>query len=133
MILVDTSVWIDYFHGQDSKYTSTLDQALGEGSVIMGDIIMLEILQGFRKDSDYKRAKKALGTLEQFQLLGSDMVPVCAENYRKLRKSGRTTRQTTDVIIASFCIQNRVPLLFQDRDFIPFVKKLGLVPALAEA
>ncbi|MFK7733719.1 MAG: PIN domain-containing protein, partial [Pseudomonadales bacterium] len=110
MILVDTSVWIDYFHGKDSAHTAVLDKALREGSVVMGDMIMLEILQGFKKDSDYKQAKKALGELEQFELLGSEMVPICAENYRKLRKSGTTTRQTTDVIIASFCIYNHLPL-----------------------
>ncbi len=133
MILVDTSVWIDYFHGKDSPYTSSLDSALSEDSVLIGDLIMLEILQGFKNDSDYKRARKALGTLEQFELLGSDMVSICADNYRKLRKSGITTSQTTDVIIASFCIHNRLPLLFQDRDFLPFVEKLGLTSALAEA
>lgn len=133
MILVDTSIWIDYFHGKESVHTSRLDDALIEGTVVMGDLIMLEILQGFKNDRDYREAKKSLGTLEQFELLGTRMVPICAENYRKLRKSGKTTRQTTDVIIASFCIQNKLPLLFQDRDFIPFVKKLGLIPALTEA
>ena len=132
MILVDTSVWIDYFHGKESTQSTFLDQALGEGRVIMGDIILLEILQGFKKDSDYRQAKKALEALEQFDLLGIDMVPICAENYRKLRKTGYTTRQTTDVIIASFCIYHRLPLLFQDRDFMPFVKKLGLMSALVE-
>jgi len=132
VILVDTSVWIDYFHGKESAHTSTLDNALIEGSVVMGDLILLEILQGFKNDSDYKTAKKSLGALEQFELLGIEMVPICADNYRKLRKSGKTIRKTTDVIIASFCIRNRLPLLFQDRDFSPFVKQLGLVPALPE-
>lgn len=132
-MLADTSVWVDYFNGKKSAHTSTLDRALIEGSVVMGDLILLEILQGFKNDADYKAAKKSLATLEQFELLGIDMVPTCAENYRKLRKAGKTTRQTTDVIIASFCIRNRLSLLFQDRDFIPFVKQLGLINALPAA
>ena len=130
MILVDTSVWIDYFHDKTTKQTEALDAALANELVAMGDLIMLEILQGFKAEKDFKAAKKALGELEQFEMLGNSMVSKCAENYRKLRKSGITTRQTTGVIIASFCIENKLPLLFQDRDFIPFVKKLGLISAL---
>ena len=132
MILVDTSIWIDYFNGKDSRHTDTLDAALIEGAAVIGDLILLEILQGFRSDRDYQRAKATLGTLEQFEMLGHSMVIKCATNYRKLRKKGITIRRTTDVIIATFCIDNKIPLLFQDRDFIPFVEKLGLIPALKE-
>ena len=126
MILADTSVWKDYFTGTNNRYTDILDNALIDGIVVMGDLILLEILQGFRKDSYYKQAKSTLGTLELFQLLGTDRVVKCADHYRALRKQGITIRRTTDVVIATFCIENKIPLLFQDRDFIPFVEKLKL-------
>jgi len=132
VILVDTSIWVDYFNGKDSKHTDTLDAALVEGTVVIGDLILLEILQGFRTDKDYQRAKTTLGTLEQFEMFGHSMVIKCATNYRGLRKKGITIRRTTDVIIATFCIDNKIPLLFQDRDFIPFVEKLRLIPVLKE-
>lgn len=133
MILVDTSVWIDYFNSTPAnKYTDKLDAALEEGTVAMGDLIYLEILQGFRSDNDYKKARITLSTLLQYQLFGHDAVYKCADNYRALRKQGITIRSTADVIIATFCIDRRIPLLFSDKDFDPFVDKLGLIPALAE-
>ncbi|KAF3982124.1 MAG: PIN domain nuclease [Methylococcales symbiont of Hymedesmia sp. n. MRB-2018] len=128
MILVDTSVWIDYFNGVDNLHTTTLDLKLIEGTVAIGDIIFLEILQGFRKDSDYKKTKTRLSTLEQYEMFGHRMVNNCAENYRSLRKKGITIRSTTDIIIATFCIENKLPLLFKDKDFIPFVDHLNLLP-----
>ena len=130
MILADTSIWIDFFNGKITAETNFLDNALAEGNVIIGDLIMLEILQGIRHDKDYNKAKKALGTLEQFELFGSSMVFECANNFRKLRKRGLTIRKTADLIIASFCIKNKIPLLFSDRDFVPFTEHLGLISAL---
>ncbi|MCF6218556.1 MAG: PIN domain nuclease [Gammaproteobacteria bacterium] len=132
MILVDTSVWIDYFNGLDNTETNTLDTALEDDSVAIGDIILLEILQGFRHDKDYNQAKKRLATLDQYELFGHNMVSKCANNYRNLRKKGITIRKTTDIIIATFCIDNRLPLLFSDRDFIPFVKHLKLTSVLTK-
>jgi len=132
MILVDTSVWIDYFNGLESKETNMLDAALVDGTVAIGDIILLEILQGFRNDKDYNRAKKTLATLDQYDMFGHTMVSQCANNYRSLRKKGITIRKTTDIIIATFCIDNKFPLLFSDRDFTPFVKYLKLVSVLKD-
>jgi predicted nucleic acid-binding protein len=126
VILVDTSVWIDYFNGVESEQTGVLDAALQEGLVAIGDLIFLEILQGFKADRDYERAKTTLQTLDQYELLGHGRVTQCAENYRALRKKGITVRKTADVSIATFCINNRMPLLFSDRDFNPFVEHLGL-------
>lgn len=126
MILVDTSVWINYFNGIDSPHCETLDLALIEGTVAIGDIIFLEILQGFRNDKDYKNTKALLSNLDQYELFGQHMVEICANNYRRLRKKGITIRSTTDVIIATFCIENKLPLLFSDKDFLPFVKHLKL-------
>ena len=132
MILVDTSVWIDYFNGIDNIETNILDAALVDGTVAIGDLILLEILQGFRSDRDYNKAKKTLTTLDQYEMFGPTMVIKCADNYRTLRKKGITIRKTADIIIATFCITNQIPLLFSDKDFKPFVKYLNLQPVLTE-
>ena len=126
MILVDTSVWIDYFKGLDTQETNLLDLALGKNEVAIGDLILLEILQGFRADKDYKTAKEHLLALHQFNMLTTDLALIAAENYRELRKHGITIRKSADVIIATFCIENQLPLLFADRDFIPFTQHLKL-------
>lgn len=126
MILVDTSVWIDFFNGEDTAETSILDTALGNETVAIGDLIALEILQGFRNDSDYATAKDTLSSLTIYEMLGEGAALRCADNVRALRKKGITIRKTADVIIATFCIGHGFPLLFSDRDFIPFVTHLGL-------
>jgi predicted nucleic acid-binding protein len=132
MTLVDTGVWIDYLNGVRSEHTDTLDGGIVEGNVAIGDLIFLEILQGIRGDRDYRMAKKTLLTLDLHEIFGKGMLEKCAENYRALRKQGITIRKTTDVIIATFCIERRMPLLFIDRDFIPFVDHLGLISVLPE-
>lgn len=130
MIIADTSVWIDYFNGTESLETDTLDAELKDGTVAIGDIIFLEILQGFRSDKDYKTACTKLSVLEQFEMFGCDRIIKCADNYRFLRKKGITIGKTNDIIIATFCIENKFPLLFSDNDFLPFVKHLKLKSAL---
>ncbi|MDJ0601834.1 MAG: PIN domain nuclease [Crocosphaera sp.] len=127
MIMVDSSVWIDYFNGHETPETTKLDLLLGSLPISIGDIILTEILQGFRNDGDYNIAKNLLTSLTIFDLLGEIMAVKSAENYRQLRKQGITIRKTTDVIIASFCIENNLPLLFSDKDFLPFVKHLNLL------
>jgi len=129
MILVDSSVWIDYFSRVDSTQTDTLDNALGLELIAVGDLILTEVLQGFRYDRDYKTAKELFENLTVFELLGKEMALKSASNFRTLRKKGITIRKTADVIIASFCIDRKLPLLFSDKDFGPFVKHLGLVEA----
>ncbi len=126
MILVDTSVWVDYFNGIEAKTVEILDSALDRDTVVIGDIIFFEILQGFRHDRDFNRAKNTLGLLEHYEMLGTDMVVKCGDNYRALRRKGITIRKTTDIIIATFCIEHKLPLLHSDRDFVPFEKHLGL-------
>jgi predicted nucleic acid-binding protein len=132
MILVDTSVWIDYLNGVQNRHTDTLDAGIVEGSVGMGDLIFLEILQGIRNDRQYRLTKQTLLTLGRIEMFGEGMPEKCADNYRALRQTGITIRKTTDVIIATFCIERKMPLLFLDRDFIPFVDHLGLVSVLPE-
>ena len=126
MILVDSSVWIDYFTGIDSSQVSKLDDCLGLQPVAIGDLILTEVLQGFRRDKEYETAKSLFDELTLFELLGQRMAVKSAENFRALRKKGITIRKTADVIIATFCIDRNIPLLFSDKDFRPFVKHLGL-------
>lgn len=130
MILVDSSVWIDYFNGVPTQETIRLDGLLGQDVAAIGDLILVEVLQGFRSDSDFKAAKRSLSKLPSFDLLGQERAERVAMRYRKLRKNGVTIRKTVDIIIASFCIDEGFPLLFSDRDFLPMVKYLGLKPAI---
>jgi predicted nucleic acid-binding protein len=132
MILVDTSVWIDYFNGVENPQTDLLDASIVQGIVAIGDLILLEILQGIRSDREYGQTRQSLSALDQYEMFGKEMAGKCADNYRALRKKGVTIRKTAGIIIATFCIENSLPLLFIDRDFIPFVDHLGLEPALLE-
>lgn len=93
MILVDTSVWIDYFNGVQSPHTDLLDSAIIEATVAIGDLIFLEILQGIRSDRDYRKTRQLLLTLDQHEMFGKAMAEKCAENYRALRKQGVTIRK----------------------------------------
>lgn len=129
MILVDSSVWIDYFNGIDSRETNKLDESLGIQPVALGDLILVEVMQGFRSDKDYKTAENVFSDIAVFDLLGKENALKCANNFRVLRKRGITIRKTVDVIIATFCIENKLPLLFSDKDFKPFVKHLQLTEA----
>ena len=126
MIIVDTSVWIDYFNGSSTYETGILDAALGKQQVAIGDLIALEILRGFHLDRDYNTAKKYLARLHQYNMLSSQLALKAADYYRKLRKKGITIRKTADIIIATFCIEEKLPLLYTDRDFIPFSEHLKL-------
>ena len=126
MILVDSSVWIDYFNGAETTETKLLDGFLTTDTICIGDIILTEVLQGFRSDKDYKLAREMLTELPIYQIMTPDLALVGAENFRKLRKKGITIRKSVDIWIATFCIQNQIPLLFSDKDFNPFVEHLGL-------
>lgn len=126
MILVDSSVWIDFFNGAENDETDKLNEILGLEEVVIGDLILAEVLQGFRSDKDYKAAKDVLISLTVHDLIGKEMAVKSANNFRKLRKKGITIRKTADVIIATYCIENKIPLLFTDKDFAPFVKHLRL-------
>ncbi len=129
MILVDSSVWIDFFNGAVCAETDKLNEILGLEEIVIGDLILAEVLQGFRSDTDYKAAKNILTSLTVYDLLGKDMAIRSANNFRKLRKKGITIRKTADVIIATYCIENKIPLLFTDKDFVPFVDNLRLKSA----
>ena len=126
MILVDSSVWIDYFNGKKNKHTDWLDDALGEEVIVIGDIILAEVLQGFQRDKDFRRARKLLLDFSIIEIAGREVALESAANYRLLRKKGHTIRKTIDVLIATFCLHHGVILLHNDQDFVPFEKHLKL-------
>jgi predicted nucleic acid-binding protein len=130
LIFVDSSVWVDYFNGTQSVETDCLDSLLGKEPVGLGDVVLIEVLQGFRRDQDYKIAKDLLTALTVFTLGGQEMAIESADNFRLLRKKGITVRKTIDVLIATFCINKNLPLLHSEKDFDPFHQYLRLENAL---
>ena len=129
MVLVDTSVWVDFFNGKDTAQTTRLESLLSGTIIVVGDLILAELLQGFARDRDYAIARSLLEELELVQLCNVELAIKAAQNYRTLRKQGITVRKTIDTVIATYCIENRLPLLFSDRDFQPFVDNLALKDA----
>lgn len=126
MIVADTSVWIDYLNGIESSNTDLLDQELLYNRIITGDIIIAELLRGFRNEKDYRKAKEIMDALEYYDFIGKEIAYKSAQNFRKMRKTGITIRKTIDVIIATFCIENNFLLLHNDRDFDAMEQFLGL-------
>jgi predicted nucleic acid-binding protein len=126
MILVDSSVWIDYFNGRKTAATERLDSSLGNTPIIMGDLILAEVLQGFQNDKDFEAAKDMLLIMPFMAMGGLELALESAKNYRIIRKNGVTVRKTIDVMIGTFCIHYQLPLLHDDRDFDPMVEFLGL-------
>ena len=129
MIVVDSSVWIDFFNGVSTPQVERLDALLGTTPVAIGDLILVEVLQGFRCDRDLATARQLFRSIPLLTMLGSQNAYKAAENYRSLRQRGITVRKTIDGIIATACIQANLPLLFSDRDFLPYVEHLGLEAA----
>jgi predicted nucleic acid-binding protein len=132
VILVDSSVWIDFFRGVATPQVETLDRLLGAVPLGVGDLILAEVLQGFRGEKEFNQARKLLLTLEQVDVGGQEIAIQAARNFRTLRERGVTIRKTIDTLIATRCIESDITLLFSDRDFDPFVEYLGLRSALAE-
>ena len=130
MILVDSSVWIDYFRGTPTPEAEKLDLLLGTEPIATGDLILTEVLQGFVSDRDFNQAKKLLTSLLIVDLAGQDIAIQAAKNFRVLQALGITVRKTIDTVIATRCIESRLSLLYSDRDFDPFVEHLGLRSAL---
>ena len=126
MILIDSSVWIDYFNGKKTAQTDWLDASLGNTPIIIGEMILTEVLQGFQNDKDFKIARELLLGISFMSMGGQELAIESALNYRYLRRKGVTVRKTIDVMIGSFCIHNQLTLLHDDRDFNPMVQFLGL-------
>ena len=126
MILVDSSVWIDYFKGTITAQTEILDKLLGHEPLAIGDLILTEVLQGFAEEHDFNEARKMLTSLMVVELGGREIAIQAAKNFRALRVLGVTVRGTIDTLIATRCIKSGYDLLHNDRDFDPFTKHLGL-------
>jgi predicted nucleic acid-binding protein len=126
MILVDSSVWIDYFRGVVTSEADKLDSILGVEQVVIGDLILTEVLQGFISEREFNQGLKLLGSIPLIPLVGEDIALQAARNFRKLRTVGITIRKTVDTLIATSCIEKELSLLYSDRDFDPFVQHLGL-------
>jgi predicted nucleic acid-binding protein len=126
MILVDSTVWIDYFNGVQTPHTDLVDGLLGQEPLLTGDLILAEVLQGFRRDGDYRTARSLLARLECAPMVGRDVALRSAEGYRNLRKRGVTVRRTIDMLIGTFCILHDHCLVHSDRDFDPIEEHLGL-------
>jgi predicted nucleic acid-binding protein len=130
VILVDSSVWIDYFRGTQTPATDRLDALLGIEPIAAGDLVLAEVLQGFGSDRDFDRGKKLLTSLPIVELVGADIAIRAARNFRTLRARGITIRKTIDTLIATSCIEKGLTLLYSDADFDPFAEHLGLRTAL---
>jgi len=126
MLVVDTTVWVDYFNGQINPETDYLDHALTEELILVGDLILAETLQGFRSDKDFMQAQAALSKFEQAEMVNSELALKSAQHYRALRKMGITVRKTIDCLIATYCIAENHSLLHRDVDFDAFEEHLGL-------
>ncbi|MEE4331669.1 MAG: PIN domain nuclease [Wenzhouxiangella sp.] len=126
MTLVDSSVWIDYFRGVPSPQTDWLDSKLGQQPILIGDLILAEVLQGFRRQRDFDRARQLLSAFETVRLCSPDLAIKAADHFRTLRARGVTVRKTIDTLIATWCIETGCELLHKDRDFEAFERHLGL-------
>ncbi len=131
MILVDSSVWIDYFRGVATPQSDRLDALLGAEPLATGDIILAEVLRGFDLERDFNNALRLLTSLSVIEIVGRDVAVQAARNFRALRSQGVTVRKTIDTLIATRCIMSGHVLLYSDRDFDPFVAHLGLKSAMA--
>jgi predicted nucleic acid-binding protein len=129
LIFVDSSVWIDFFRGAPSAEADRLDALLGREDLIVGDVVLTEVLQGFDRQSDFDTAHNLLTALTVVEVGGRDAAVMAARNFRALRAKGITIRKTVDTLIATRCIIDGFSLLYSDPDFDPFVEHLGLISA----
>lgn len=126
MLVVDTSVWIDYFNGIENPQTNFLNTVLDKTPIIIGDLILTEVLQGFRYDPDFEKVRRTLGKFMQENMVNLTLAVQSARNYRFLRQKGITVRKTIDSLIATYCIENDHELLHNDSDFDGYEEHLGL-------
>ena len=126
MVIVDTTVWIDYLRGSANPETNWLDVRLGREPLGITDVILCEVLQSVRDDTTAVAVERQLLQLEVFELGGVELARAAAKNYRALRRQGRTVRKTIDCLIATFCLRGGHALLHRDRDFDGFEELLHL-------
>ena len=128
MVVVDSGVWIDYFNGTPNEARATLRRLLDEGEVrlVVPDLVLFEVLRGFRHERDLRQARVLMESLSVEDTGGADMALAAAHHYRGLRAAGITVRSALDVLVASFCIERDYALLHRDRDFDSFEHQRGL-------
>lgn len=134
-VLVDSSVWVDFYRGAATRGVAALEKLLGEREVVLGDLILMEVLQGFRLVREARTAERLFSGLRCLDLGGERMARTAAANYRLLRSNGVTPRSSIDVLVATFCVEKGLELLADDRDFTLMSPHLGLqlhpLPALS--
>lgn len=131
-VIVDTSVWIDLFANRDTLQTRALREITARADrLLVGDLVLTEVLQGTRDRSDFERKLARLTLFDRISVVSEPIAIEAARNYQKLRALGITIRKTIDTLIATRCIIDDIPLLYSDRDFDPFVERLGLRSAMA--
>jgi predicted nucleic acid-binding protein len=126
MVIVDSTVWIDYLADHQNAHCDWLDRNLGKRRIGLTDLVLTEVLQGYRDDTIFDRIRVQLGKMPILQMSSVELAVASARNYRTLRRGGITIRKTIDCLIATFCIENGHFLLHRDRDFDPFEQHLGL-------
>lgn len=126
MVIIDTTIWIDYLNGVINPETLWLDHEIGQQPLGLTDIILCEVLQGIRADTDFVQVRRDLMKFDVFDSGGTGLAIASARNYRLLRARGHTIRKTIDCLIATFCLNEGHTLLHRDRDFDSFEKYLGL-------
>jgi predicted nucleic acid-binding protein len=126
MLIVDSTVWVGYFNGVNNPQTDYLHQMVDKTPILIGDLILAEILQGFRDETDFETAHRLFGKFIQVEMVNPDLAMQSARNYRLLRRKGVTVRKTIDGLIATYCIENEHDLLHNDSDFDGYEKHLGL-------
>lgn len=126
MVVVDTTVWIDYLGGMQNDHTSWLHRELGRQPLALTDLILCEVLQGIRSDVAFAQVQRELARFHIFDAGGSNLAVAAAVNYRRLRELGHTVRKTIDCVIATFCLEAGFALLHRDHDFDPFEEHLSL-------
>ena len=126
MLVVDTSVWVDYFNGVGNRQTDYLHTILETTPILIGDLVLAEVLQGFRHDPDFEKVRRTLAKFVQESMVTPELAVQSARNYRFLRQKGVTVRKTIDSLIATFCVENDHQLLHNDSDFDGYEEHLGL-------
>lgn len=127
MIVVDSSVWIDFLNGRNSAHVRRLRVIFGRDEIIVGDLMLCEVLQGLDNEEKAQEVEMLLRRFDIVPMAGDTIAISAARNFRSLRRRGVTIRKTIDLLIGTWCIENRKPLLHNDSDFHPMARYLGLV------
>jgi len=127
VIVVDSSVWIDFLNGRNASHVQRLRAALGTDEITIGDLMLCEVLQGLDTERSARQVEALLRQFDIAPMAGEEIAVAAARNFRTLRRRGITVRKTIDLLIGTWCIENGAPLLHNDSDFRPMARHLGLI------